>query len=128
MPDNLDGPAHRLMREVAGAAPWAAKLAHARAARTTLADAEWYYQLLKPKCTRVLVWRTTYYHALAGGAPAIVEWFKGSGLRPYLEPLSEAERGEYLARYTAAISGAYPRLADGSVWLPFPRMFMVAIR
>jgi trans-aconitate 2-methyltransferase len=128
MPDNLDGPAHRLMRDVAGAGPWAAKMAEARAARTVLADAEWYYQLLKPLCARVELWRTTYYHALAGGAAAIVEWFKGSGLRPFLQPLSEAERAAYLVRYTAAISGAYPSLADGSVLLPFPRMFMVAIR
>jgi trans-aconitate 2-methyltransferase len=128
MPDNLDGPAHRLMREVAGAGPWAAKLVQARAARTAVADAEWYYQLLRPLCSRVDLWRTTYYHSLTGGAAAIVEWFKGSGLRPYLEPLSETERGAYLARYTAAISSAYPCLADGSVLLPFPRMFMVAIR
>ncbi|HEY2679326.1 MAG TPA: trans-aconitate 2-methyltransferase [Steroidobacteraceae bacterium] len=128
MPDNLDGPAHRLMREVAGAGPWAAKLVQARAARTALADAEWYYQLLRPRCSRVDLWRTTYYHSLTGGAAAIVEWFKGSGLRPYLEPLSETERGAYLARYTAAISSAYPSLTDGSVLLPFPRMFMVAIR
>jgi len=128
MPDNLDGTAHRLMREVAADGPWAAKLAPAAAKRTTLAGAEWYYELLQPHCSRVDLWRTTYYHLLAGGAAAIVEWFKGSGLRPYLEPLSEVERGAYLARYMAAISSAYPALGDGSVLLPFPRLFMVAIR
>jgi trans-aconitate 2-methyltransferase len=128
MPDNLDGPAHRLMREVAGDGPWAAKLAQAAAKRAALGAAEWYYELLRPQCSRVDLWRTTYYHSLAGGAAAIVEWFKGSGLRPYLEPLNEVERGAYLARYTAAISNAHPNLADGSVLLPFPRMFMVAIR
>jgi trans-aconitate 2-methyltransferase len=57
-----------------------------------------------------------------------VEWFKGSGLTPFIEPLSDAERGAYLERYTAAIADAYPPLADGSVLLPFPRVFMVAIR
>ncbi|HEY2144483.1 MAG TPA: trans-aconitate 2-methyltransferase [Steroidobacteraceae bacterium] len=128
MPANLDGPAHRLMREVAGEGPWAGKLAQASAARTALASAEWYFELLRPLCSNVDLWRTTYYHSLAGGAAAIVEWFKGSGLRPYLEPLSEAERDAYLARYTAAIASAYPSLDDGSVLLPFPRMFMVAIR
>jgi trans-aconitate 2-methyltransferase len=128
MPDNLDGPAHRLMRELAVDGPWAAKLARAAAERTVLGAAERYYELLRPHCSRVDLWRTTYYHPLAGGAAAIVEWFKGSGLRPYLEPLNEVERGAYLARYTAAISNAYASLADGSVLLPFPRMFMVAIR
>jgi trans-aconitate 2-methyltransferase len=128
MPDNLGGPAHRLMREIAGEGPWAGKLAKAAQARTVLADAQWYYELLRPKCSSVALWRTTYYHPLAGGAAAVVEWFKGSGLRPYLEPLSEDERGAYLSRYTAAIAGAYPPLADGSVLLPFPRLFMIAIR
>jgi trans-aconitate 2-methyltransferase len=128
MPDNLDEPAHRLMREVAAAGPWASKLAAAAEARVLLPDAGWYYALLRPLCSRVDLWRTTYFHSLPGGAPAIVEWFKGSGLRPYLEPLSSDERGAYLERYSAAVSRVYRPLADGSVLLPFPRMFLAAIR
>jgi trans-aconitate 2-methyltransferase len=128
MPDNLDEHAHRLMREIAQRGPWAAKLADAAAARTPLAGMDWYYELLRPLCAKVDLWRTTYYHALSGGAAAIVEWFKGSGLRPFIEPLSDAERGAYLEHYTAAIADAYPALADGTVLLPFPRVFMVAIR
>ena len=38
MPDNLEEPAHRLMREIAGDGPWAGKLAQAAAARTVLAE------------------------------------------------------------------------------------------
>jgi trans-aconitate 2-methyltransferase len=128
MPDNLDGPAHRLMRDIALGGPWAAKLAAAAEKRTPIASAEWYYELLRPLCAKVDLWRTTYYHSLTGGAAAIVEWFKGSGLRPFLEPLTDAERGAYLEHYTAAIGAAYPSLADGSVLLPFPRMFLTAIR
>jgi trans-aconitate 2-methyltransferase len=127
MPDNLDVPAHRLMREIAEDGPWAAVLAEASKSRTPLAGADGYYKLLRPLCSRVDVWRTTYYHALAGGAGAVVEWFKGSGLRPFLDPLDAASRGAYLERYTAAVAGAYPALVDGSVLLPFPRLFMVGI-
>ena len=128
MPDNLDEPAHRLMREVAADGPWSAKLAAASAARAPLAGAAWYYELLRPLCSKVDLWRTTYCHFLAGGAGALVEWFKGSGLRPFLEPLSDAERSAFLERYTAAIAKAYPKVADGSVLLPFPRVFLTAIR
>ena len=128
MPDNLDEPAHRLMREVAADGPWAAKLSEASAQRASLGGAGWYYELLHSAGCRVEVWRTTYHHALAGGAGAIVEWFKGSGLRPFLEPLDEAEREAYLARYQAAVARLYPPLADGSVLLPFPRLFMIGIR
>jgi trans-aconitate 2-methyltransferase len=128
MPDNLDEPAHRLMREVAAGGPWAAKLAAASAARAPLPSAPWYYQLLRPLCSKVDLWRTTYYHFLSGGAEALVEWFKGSALRPFLDPLNDAERGAFLERYTAAIAKAYPPVADGGVMLPFPRVFLTAIR
>jgi trans-aconitate 2-methyltransferase len=49
-------------------------------------------------------------------------------LRPFLDPLDAEERSEYLERYTAAVSAFFPERPDGSVLLPFPRLFMVAIR
>jgi trans-aconitate 2-methyltransferase len=128
MPDNLDVPAHQLMRDTAAAGPWAHALAEASASRTPIGSAPEYYELLRPLCAKVDIWRTTYYHALPGGAAAIVEWFKGSGLRPFLEPLDSSARAAYLERYTAAVARAYPPLPDGSVLLPFPRLFMLAIR
>lgn len=128
MPDNLNEAPHLLMREVALEGPWAAKLAAAADARTPLASERWYYELLKPLCTRVDIWRTIYQHPLAGGAAAVVEWFKGSGLRPFLAPLDDAERAEYLRRYEAALTKAMPALPDGTVLLPFPRVFIVATR
>jgi trans-aconitate 2-methyltransferase len=128
MPDNLEEPAHRLMRETAANGPWAGKLAAASNARAARASTHWYYELLRPHCSRVDVWLTVYHHPLAGGAKAVVEWFKGSGLRPFLQPLDDAERAAYLEQYEAEIARAYPALPDGSVLLPFPRLFVVATR
>ncbi|MBC3366506.1 trans-aconitate 2-methyltransferase [Pseudomonas sp. SWRI154] len=128
MPDNLHQPSHRLMGEIAANGPWASQLAGAAAMRTEVADACTYYSILTAHCSRVDVWRTTYHHPLADGASGVVEWFKGSGLRPFLEPLDEAQREEYLRQYLAAIEQAYPALDDGSVLLPFPRLFIVATR
>lgn len=127
MPDNLDEPAHRLLREIAAAGPWAQKLKGVE--RSARFDARHYYALLAPLCARVDVWRTTYHHPLAGGADAVVEWFKGSALRPFLAALdSEAERRAFTARYREAIGEAYPAFADGTVLLPFPRLFIVATK
>src|SRR5271157_2820441 len=78
-PDNLDEPSHRLMRQVAADGPWAAKLEGALKARAARHAAEWYFHLLKAYASRVEVWRTTYFHPLAG-ARAVVEWVKGTGL------------------------------------------------
>jgi trans-aconitate 2-methyltransferase len=126
VPDNLDEPAQKLMREIANEDPWRGKLAGADRARVPIESAEWYYRLLRAHCSRVDAWRTTYYHPLAG-ADAIVEWFKGTGLRPFLDPLDPQERAEYLARYTERLARLYPS-HSGEVLLPFPRLFVVARR
>ena len=125
-PDNMQEPSHRLAREVAANGPWADKIAAVR--HPPRHDATFYYELLRPHCATVDVWRTTYHHPLAGGHAAVVEWFKGSALRPYLAPLDEGQKAAFLAAYRMAISGAYPALADGTVLLPFPRLFVVATR
>ncbi|MBU9381977.1 trans-aconitate 2-methyltransferase [Burkholderia gladioli] len=126
MPDNLDEPAHRIMREVAADGPWAAKLGGAE--RTMRFGADWYFSLLRPLAARVDVWRTVYHHQLEGGADAVVEWFKGSALRPFLARLDEREQAAFLARYREAIADTYRIYEDGTVLLPFPRLFIVATR
>jgi trans-aconitate 2-methyltransferase len=128
MPDNLQEPAHRLMREVAAQGPWAERLAAAVARRDAPLAADGYFRILREAAAHVDLWRTTYHHQLAGGPRAVVEWFKGSGLRPFLQPLTPDEQAEYLARYEAALAGAYAPLADGTVLLPFPRLFFIARR
>jgi trans-aconitate 2-methyltransferase len=127
MPDNLDEPSHRLMGEAASDGLWAAKLKDAAGARAERRLADWYFRLLRAHAPHVDIWRTTYFHPLAG-ARAIVEWLKGTGLRPFLDPLDEGERQAFLARYEERIAKAYPAEADGTVLLPFPRLFVIAAR
>lgn len=125
-PDNLEEPAHVLARKVAAQGPWASTIGQIHHPERHSAD--FYYRLLQPHCTSVDIWRTTYFHPLAGGPQAVVEWFKGTALRPYLAPLDETQKAVYLANYLAAITEAYPVLPNGTVLLPFPRLFIVARR
>jgi len=127
MPDNTEEPALALMREVATRGPWAAQLALAAAARDDLPTPAADYDLLGPLCAHLDVWHTVYNHVMAG-PEAIVEWFKGSGLRPFLSSLDDDMRRGFIADYTARIARAYPRRHDGRVLLRFPRLFIVATR
>jgi trans-aconitate 2-methyltransferase len=126
IPDNLDEPSHHAMREVATDEQWADKLSGAAHAATRH-DPDWYYRVLRSCAAKLDIWRTIYFHPLAGPA-AITEWFKGTGLRPFLDPLNTIERASFLARYQEVIAHAYPALEDGTVVLPFPRLFFVAAR
>ena len=125
-PDNLEEPAHRLAREIAASSEWASRIGDVT--HPDRHPAAYYFELLRPHCAEVDVWRTTYHHPLAGGHGAVVEWFKGSALRPYLQKLDEAAQQAFLETYLRAISQAYPALDDGTVLLPFPRLFIVATR
>jgi trans-aconitate 2-methyltransferase len=127
MPNNLNEPSHRLMEQVALEGPWSGKLFDASQTREKIGSFEDYYTCLRQAGCSVDIWQTTYVHPL-DGAPAIVEWLKSTGLKPYLDPLSPDEQAEYLRRYQAEIANAYPAQQDGKVLLRFPRLFIVAQR
>jgi trans-aconitate 2-methyltransferase len=127
MPDNADEPSVMLMKKVAASGPWTALIAQAKAARHQQLRPEEYYDLLRPLCSRVDVWHTHYNHMIDSHA-GVVEWFKGSGLRPLLAPLDAAMRATFIAEYTDEIRRAYPLRCDGKVMLTFPRLFILAVR
>jgi trans-aconitate 2-methyltransferase len=86
-----------------------------------------YYACLHGTGCTFDLWETTYLHPLAG-PQAVVEWFKGSELRPYLHLLDDGEQQEFLDRYQAGIAKAYPAQEDGKVLLRLQRVFVVATR
>ena len=127
MPDNLDEPSHAAMRELAEDPRFSRFYPNGGQRRAALPAPSVYLDRLEGKCIKIDVWHTIYYHRLAN-AEAIVEWVKGTGLRPYLDALPADARGAYLAAYLRRIREAYPPLADGRVLLKFPRLFMVAVK
>src|SRR5438270_3306183 len=119
MPDNTEEPALVLMREVGSDGPWASRLAKANAARDDLPRPETYYDLLRPLAAHLDIWHTVYNHVMAS-PQAVVEWFKGSALRPFLSALEGDTCNGFVNAYTAAIAKAYPARHDGKVLLRFP--------
>lgn len=124
MPRNHDAPSHRLMREAAEAGRWRERLAGVGSI-LPVASPDAYYRMLAPLAARIDIWETDYLHGLAGDNP-VIEWTKGTGLRPYLDALDEPDRGDFLAVYAARIAAAYPKQPDGRTLLPFRRIFIIA--
>jgi trans-aconitate 2-methyltransferase len=125
MPDNRQEPSHALMRLIAADGPWADRLVPVAKTRAVIADYEEYYRWLRPLTAALDIWQTTYVHAL-DGIEAIVDWFRSSALRPFLAPLSIAEREQFLARYRRDLSDSYEAEADGKVLFVYPRLFLLA--
>lgn len=118
---------HTIMRGVAAEGTWAGRLEGVDTIRPLL-DAKAYYGVLAEACDAIDIWSTTYLQALSG-EDAVLEWMKGTALRPYLTALDGGAFAEaFLGALGAALSQAFPRRADGVTLMPFPRLFLVARR
>jgi trans-aconitate 2-methyltransferase len=118
IPADFNAVPHRLMRELAPS--------NAQIKEWHSHHPAFYYDVLSPRAASVNVWETIYQHVLPN-ADAIVEWYKGTGMRPFLEACkTDSEREEFLAEYTKRIRVAFPSQPDGKVLFPFRRLFAIA--
>jgi len=127
VPAHYDSVLHREILEVSQDPAWDERMQAARQALTNHPPA-FYYDLLAPLVSRLDLWETIYYHILPG-PESVVEWFRATGLRPFLEALaSDAERRQMEARLLERYRLAYPRRPTGSILFPFRRLFFIAYR
>ena len=124
MPRNHDFATHALMRRVAAEGPWRERLAGARDP-SPVQPPEFYYDVLAPLSSRMILWETKYIQVM-DGIPAVIGWLHGTGLRPFLSRLAEAEKTAFLERYGALLAEAFPPRTDGKILLPYPRLFFIA--
>ena len=86
---------------------------------------EEYYDLLGGLSQDFSIWETTSYHTVSS-SDGVIEWYKGSGLAPYLDKLNDDEKQEFLAELKVLCKQNYPERKNGNVILKMPRMFFVA--
>jgi trans-aconitate 2-methyltransferase len=130
MPLSWGMPSHVIMRQtLADGGPGGTALGteelRRRVGRKWVDDADEYYDLLVGQTASLDIWETEYLQVLEGDDP-VLEWVKGSGLRPILNELSETDRAAYLAEYARRLRAAYPMRANGKTLYPFRRLFIVA--
>ncbi|MBQ1089565.1 trans-aconitate 2-methyltransferase [Streptomyces sp. B93] len=128
VPGNFDAPSHRLMRDLARSPRWRNRLSTTLHHEDAVHTPEAYLARLTALGCTVDAWETTYVHLLTGEDP-VLDWVKGTGLRPVLTALADdpESREAFIADYRSALREAYPPGPHGTPF-PFRRVFAVARR
>ena len=129
VPGNFAEPSHTLLRELAQSERWRPRLGDLARPAPVLSPPDYLSALLDAGADGD-VWETTYLHILSGH-DAVLEWVRGSALRPYLTALGAADGPTddsvaFIATYAAGLRAAYPHRADGRTVFPFRRIFGIA--
>jgi trans-aconitate 2-methyltransferase len=123
VPGNFDEPSHTIRADLAAEAPYAEHTSNV--ATPSSHDPAAYYDALAATGCSVNVWETTYTHVLRGPDP-VFTWVSGTGARPTLQALPDDLRPSFEVEFKRRLAAAYPVRADGTVLLPFRRVFAVA--
>ncbi|WP_037910441.1 trans-aconitate 2-methyltransferase [Actinacidiphila yeochonensis] len=127
VPGNFGSPSHTLLAEVCARPRWRARLGPNPLRHDHVMEPAGYLDaLVGLGCAAVDVWETTYTQLLQGPDP-VLDWTKGTALRPVLSLLDgdPAARAEFTAEYRDLLRAAYPARPYGTVF-PFRRIFAVA--
>lgn len=129
VPGNFTADSHRIIREVVAD--------HERGDHLTtllrhdpVLDPEGYAALLAEHCVHVDAWETIYVQILDPAGQQqnpVLEWVKGTALRPILAALGEHEVDPFLDELGGRLADAYPRRSYGVIF-PFRRIFAVGVK
>lgn len=125
LPMNQEEPLFRIIDEVAAEPKWGF-LDFCFHSNDTLRPDE-YHDILSGCSPDFQMWETIYYHALSSHQ-ALVDWVKGTRLRPYLDALDSRNAASFENEILRRTVEAYPVRSDGNVLLRFRRFFFVAAK
>lgn len=124
-PMNYEEPIHQIIGETVTNEKWSSKFENPRIFYN-LTPGE-YYDLLSEIASDFSIWQTTYYHKMKSHSD-IMEWYRSTGLRPYLEALPDADRSTFEEEIYEKMIAAYPKQKNGEIIFRFPRFFFTAVR
>ena len=88
---------------------------------------EEYFDVLSELSDDFTLWETNYIHRMPD-MDSLIEWYKGTGLRPYLEQLNENEQGDFLRDVATELAKQYPKQKNGEILFRFPRLFFMVTK
>ena len=124
MPRQYFAPSHRFLRDIA-AALFPDRF-EAGVFDAPVQTAVGYWEMLSP-LGDVQAWETDYVQHL-GPAPdmhPVRAFTQSTAMRPFVERMTPPEQEAFVSSYDKALASAYPVAADGSVLMPFRRVFFV---
>jgi trans-aconitate 2-methyltransferase len=126
LPSRFGSPMYVAIEETAAGPRWASRLKGVGLHRESVKPVVWYVQRLRELGFTANAWETTYIHVLTGENP-VLDWLKGTALRPLLERLGPEDEGEFMQELGRRLKVAYPGRGDVTLF-SMPRLFFVATR
>ena len=125
VPETRNMPMYKVLSTLQANAKWAASLSEIRNFYTL--EMEEYYEILSQLSPDFSIWETNYIHRI-NGIDGLIEWYRGSGLCPYLAALTESQSSEFIQDIKERLREFYPLRSDGSLLMRFPRLFFTLVR
>lgn len=123
IPMNYSEPIHKIIGALVKSDRWRDKLGTPRIFHTL--PQEKYFDVLAELTSDFEIWQTIYFHRMPSHED-IMEWYKGAGLRPYMEALSADDAELFCNEVRARVEREYPIQANGEIIFRFPRFFFIA--
>jgi len=125
VPHNRGEGAFRALDELVVEPAWRERL-RAAGRRPSIETPAFYAERLLGHGLELEMWETVYHHRMESPA-GIVEWMKGTALRPLLSALEPPEQAGFLDALLARVAPLHPPGPHG-IFFPFRRLFFVARR
>lgn len=125
VPVSYDLAVYAVVRELSDTPKWSGFFDDVH--KIKILAAEDYFDILSDLTGEFNIWETVYYHRM-GSYEDIIEWYKGTGLRPYFAVLTDDQCKDFQQDIIAGLKGRLPMQKNGEVIYKFPRLFFTAKR
>ncbi|SCH63929.1 Trans-aconitate 2-methyltransferase [uncultured Ruminococcus sp.] len=125
IPMNEHEPIHQIIQKIASSPEWKPRFPNPRIFYTLSPGG--YFDLLSKLTRQFDLWQTTYFHIMSSHQD-ILEWYRGTGLRPYLSVLSQPDQASFESQILKELQAAYPKQENGEIIFHFPRFFFLAVK
>ena len=121
IPMQREHPVHIIINELVNTTKWNDKITPRQYNNLTTEE---YFDVLSHISNDFEIWETTYCHRMPS-YENIIEWYKGTGLRPYIEQLTENDSKEFINDVYSKLKHQYKVQNNGEILFRFPRLFFI---